>query len=143
MESRPYLPYPRTAVGSTLCLFPEASAPPAERQPSTEARTSLTSCPACSPALSLSHIIAEWPLLVKRLGKRRRVLESVLKAGQPLRLIDEALIIGFPPDRRFHQELLDIPEYRSCIEAELARTFSVNLGLGTALHPESRRRRRG
>jgi hypothetical protein len=38
--------------------------------------------------------------------------------------------------------LLDMPEYRSCVEEELRRTFGVKLSVVTALHPESRAVRR-
>ena len=143
MESRPHLRHPHRGARPTQLLFPEATSPLMECQSSPPTRTQLACSAACHPALLLSHIIAEWPSLVKRLGKRRQVLETVLKAGKPLRLTDDALMIGFPPDRRFHRELLELPDYRICTEEELARTFLVNLGLTTALYPDSRRRRHG
>jgi hypothetical protein len=41
--------------------------------------------------------------------------------------------------RCFHRELLDMPEYRTCVEEELTRTFGVQLFVATAAHPDSRR----
>ena len=77
-------------------------------------------------------------MLLKRLGRRRRVLEAVLAAGHPLQLTGHTLVVGFSPQRRFHQELLDMPDYRSCVEEELVRTFQVRLSVVTALYPEGR-----
>ncbi len=88
--------------------------------------------------LSLAHITAEWRGILRRLGRRRRVLETLLTAGQPIRLTADTLIVGFPPHRRFHQELLDMPDYRSCVEEELTRTFRRRLSVVTAAYPESR-----
>jgi hypothetical protein len=121
-----------------LLLFPEETARPAESAPPTNDRTE----PECSPLwtchVSLTHITVEWRALLKRLGRRRRVLETILTAGRPIRLSGHTLIIGFPPDRRFHQELLDMSDYRACVEEELSRMFQVKLAVATSLYPESR-----
>jgi len=127
---------------TNLLLFPDELstlpiAPLLTNAPSTPERLPPRSLP-----FSLEHITAEWRGLLKRLGHRRRILESILTAGQPIRLIADTLIVGFPPHRRFHQELLDMPEYRSCVEAELTRTFCTRLFVVTAAHPESRGLRR-
>jgi hypothetical protein len=122
---------------TNLLLFPDEPSAPAEASPLTNVPpTPAISLPQNFP-LSLAQIIAEWQKLLKRLGRRRRVLESILAAGQPIRLTDGVLIIGFPPHRRFHRELLDMPDYRSCVEAELARTFLARLSVVTALYPAS------
>jgi hypothetical protein len=85
---------------------------------------------------SLAQITAEWQALLKRLGRRRRILETILFAGHPMRLVDNTLVLGFPPQRRFQQELLDMPDYRGVVEEELQRTFQVQLTVVTALSPE-------
>src|SRR5262245_30561843 len=112
---------------TNLLLFPDDSAT------SPEARILLHIPPAqgsaqprhCPP--SLAQIAAEWQPLLKRLGRRRRILQTLLSAAHPVRLVDGTLVVGFPPQRRFQQELLDIPDYRSVVEEELARTFHVQL----------------
>ena len=91
--------------------------------------------------LSLTHITAEWPALLRRLGRRLQVLETILMAGRPIRLIGQTLIIEFPLDRRFHRELLDIPDYRAHVEVELSRRFRVRLAVETSLCPENHRLR--
>jgi len=93
-------------------------------------------------APSLADITAEWGRLLKRLGRRRRLLETLLSAGQPIRLTANTLIVGFPAQRRFHQELLDMPDYRACVEEELTRMFRTRLYVVTAAYPESRGLRR-
>ena len=86
--------------------------------------------------LALEDIVREWPQLRRRLGRRRRVLESILAAGRPIRLCGCTLVIGFPPQRQFHRELLSLSEYRTAVEEALARQFGIRLKLMTALHPE-------
>jgi hypothetical protein len=127
--------------GTNLLLFPDESpAPPAPQLTNTPPTPE--SSPRQNIPLSLAHIIAEWRALLMRLGRRRRVLKTILTAGQPIRLNADTLIVSFPPHRRFHQELLDMPDYRSCVEEELARTFRIRLSVVTAVHPESRGVRR-
>ncbi|MGH8065420.1 MAG: hypothetical protein ACRERE_09305 [Candidatus Entotheonellia bacterium] len=127
---------------TNLLLFPDESS----ASPATPRLTNAPPTPESSPLrnvpLSLAQIIAEWRALLIRLGRRRRVLETILTAGQPIRLNADTLIVGFPPHRRFHQELLDMPDYRRCVEEELARTFRVRLSVVTAVHPDSRGLRR-
>lgn len=122
-----------------LLLFPDASSTLPTAPLLTNAPSTSESLPPRNFPLSLEHITAEWRGLLKRLGRRRRVLETILTAGQPIRLIAATLIVGFPPHRCFHRELLDMPEYRGCVEAELTRTFRLRLFVATAAHPESRR----
>ena len=121
-----------------LVLFPKDASASPRALPLTSVPPILESFPPRSSPLSLAQITAEWRMLLERLGRRRRVLETVLAAGRPIRLIGHTVVIGFSPQRRFHQELLDMPEYRSCLEEELTRTFRVQLSVVTALYPENR-----
>jgi hypothetical protein len=123
---------------TNLLLFPGDSAASPEALPPTNASSIPESPPPQNIPLSLAQVIAEWQMLVKRVGRRRRVLETVLTAGHPLRVNGHTLVVGFSPQRRFHQELLDMPDYRSCVEEELVRTFRVRLSVVTVLYPESR-----
>ena len=123
---------------TNLLLFPGDSATTPEALTLTSPSSRPESPPPQNMPLSLAQVLAEWQMLVKRLGRRRRVLETVLTAGQPLQLNGHTLVIGFSPQRRFHRELLDMPDYRSCVEEELVRTFQVRLSVVTALYPESR-----
>ena len=127
---------------TNLLLFPEESPTLLTASLLTDAPAMPGSLPPRNFPLSLSHIAAEWRGLLKRLGRQRRVLETILTAGQPIRLIADTLIVGFPPHRCFHRELLDMPEYRGCVEEELTRTFRLRLFVATVAHPESRRLRR-
>ena len=124
-----------------LLLFPNASSGFPVAPLLTDAPSAPESLPPQDYPVSLAHITAEWRGLLKRLGRRRRVLETILTAGRPIRLAANILVIGFPAHRRFHQELLDMPDYRGCLEEELTRTFRTQLSVITAAHPESRRLR--
>ena len=128
----------RYAKFTNLMLFPGDSAGSFEELPLTNASSVPESPPLQNIPLSLAQIVAEWPMLLKRLGRRRCVLETLLAAAHPLQLTGHTLVVGFSPQRRFHQELLDMPDYRSCVEEELARTFQVRLCVVTTLYAENR-----
>jgi hypothetical protein len=121
-----------------LLLFPEDSSASPKALPLTSTPPIPESPPPRNHPPSLAQITAEWQVLLKRLGRRHRILETVLAAGRPIRLTGHTLVVGFSPGRRFHQELLDMPEYQSCVEEELTRTFQVQLSVVTALDPEIR-----
>jgi hypothetical protein len=123
---------------SNLLLFPDASSTSPEVPSMTNAPPTAESFPPQTSCLTLAQIAAEWQVLLKRLGRRRRVLETILTAAHPVRLTGNTLIIGFPPHRRFHRELLDTPDYRACVEEELAWMLRVRLSVMTALSPEGR-----
>jgi hypothetical protein len=116
---------------TNLLLFPEEIFTPTEGSHS----------PHTPLHLSLTHITVEWPALLRRLGRRRQMLETILMAGRPIRLIGQTLIIEFPLNRRFHRELLDIPDSRAHVEEELSRRFRVRLAVETSLCPENHRLR--
>jgi hypothetical protein len=120
---------------TNLLLFPDDSA----ASPATLPPTNASSMPGSSPPPPpLARITAGWQTMLKRLGRQRRVLATILAAGHPLQMAGHTLVVGFSPRRRFHRELLDMPEYRSCVEQELSRTFQVRLCVVTTLYPESR-----
>jgi hypothetical protein len=123
---------------TNFLLFPRDSAPCPETLQLTRVASIPESPLSQAIPLSLAQVIAEWQLLLKRLGRRRRVLETVLAAGQPIQLTGHTLVVGFSPQRPFYQELLDMPDYRGCVEEELARMFQVRLSVVTALYPERR-----
>jgi hypothetical protein len=122
------LPFPEETLNSSDTLLESADSP-SPSQPTSEATV-----------LPLARVVAAWQPLVRHLGRRRRVLESILSAGRPLWLSGKTLVVGFAADRQFHRELLDVPEYRKIVEAELARRFGVELAVVTKLYPESRQR---
>jgi len=118
-----------------LPLFPEeTSVQPTPPQLSRLQQPGGTSASRPLP-LSLAQVSAKWKHVVRRLGRRRPILEPILAAGSPVRLVEQTLIVGFSPHRRFQRELLEVLEYRALVEEELSRTFGVPLAVTTALQP--------
>jgi hypothetical protein len=118
---------------TNLLLFLDDSSAFPDAHPPTDAPPKLGRSTSRKFPLSLAQIAADWQMLLKRLRCHRRLLGTVLAAGYPIQLTDDTLVIGFPPRRRFHQELLDMPDYRSCVEEELARRFRVRLSVATGV----------
>lgn len=128
---------------SNLLLFPAEMPTPAASSPRSRRDSSHRSDPSQVCTVSLTEVLAEWRQLVRRIGRRHRVLEALLAAGQPVRMLEGTLVVGFSPQHLFHKELLDLPEYRTLTEQEISKTFGVMLKLTTTLSPERGRPRRG
>jgi hypothetical protein len=130
-----FSPPPQTTAGTdpSLPLFPDdtpgrAVAP----EPPVDERTPVTSQP---PMPSVAQVTAMWDYLVKRVARRRRILETILAAARPLRVADQKLVLGFPPQHRFQQELVESEEYRGLLEDELKKAFGVHLEVTTEVYP--------
>jgi hypothetical protein len=76
-----------------------------------------------------------WDQVVKRVARRRRILETILAAARPLRISDQRLVLSFPPQQRFQQELVESDEYRTLLEEELKKAFGVGLEVATEIYP--------
>jgi hypothetical protein len=93
---------------------------------------------ATMPQLStprLEQITARWDHVVKRVARRRRILETILAAARPLRVTEQGLVLSFPPQHRFQQELVESEEYRSLLEEEIKKVFGVSLEVTTEVYP--------
>jgi hypothetical protein len=76
-----------------------------------------------------------WDHVVKRVARRRRILETILTIARPLRMVDQTLVLGFPPQHRFQQEIVESEEYRSLLQEELHKTFGVSFEVTTEVSP--------
>jgi hypothetical protein len=124
----------QTTAGTdpSLPLFPDDT--PA-RAVATEPRTDEQVPGASPPMPSVAQVTAMWDYLIKRVARRRRILETILAAARPLRVADQKLVLGFPPQHRFQQELVESEEYRSLLEDELQKAFGVRLEVTTEVYP--------
>jgi hypothetical protein len=91
--------------------------------------------PSPRPGISLAYLTAQWPHLVKRVARRRRLLDTILSTAWPIEITEHTLVVGFPPQHRMQRELFESPEYRSLLEEELAHMFGQTFEVETVLHP--------
>lgn len=84
---------------------------------------------------TLDQVTAKWDHVVKRVARRRRILDTILAAARPLRVTEQRLVLSFPPQHRFQQELVESEEYRSLLEEELKKAFGVSLEVTTEVYP--------
>jgi hypothetical protein len=134
-RAMPHLPTrTQTAVRAerSLPLFPEDTPARAVASEPDDAGISATSPPSMP---SVPQVTASWDRIVKRVARRRRILETILSAARPLRITGQRLIVGFPPQHRFQQELIESEEYRSLLEEELKKAFGVSLEVTTEVYP--------
>ena len=87
------------------------------------------------PTPTIGQVTAMWDHVVKRVSRRRRILETILAAARPLRVTEQRLVLSFPPQHRFQQELVESEEYRSLLEDELKKAFGVSLEVTTEVYP--------
>jgi hypothetical protein len=117
----------------SLPLFPD-EAPARAVEPETPADERI---PATSHSLTptVAQVTAMWDRVVTRVARRRRILETILSAARPLRVAEQRLVLSFPPQHRFQQELVESEEYRSLLEEELKKAFGVSLEVTTEVYP--------
>jgi hypothetical protein len=117
----------------SLPLFPdETPARAVAPEPRDDVPISATSQP---PPPTVAQVTAMWDHVVKRVARRRRILETILSAARPLRIAGQRLVLSFPPQHRFQQELVESEEYRSLLEEELKKAFGVSLEVTTEVYP--------
>jgi hypothetical protein len=117
----------------SLPLFPDETPPlTATLEPRDDEPTAAVPQP---PAPTVAQVTAMWDHIVKRVARRRRILETILATARPLRVTEQRLVLGFPPQHRFQQELVESEEYRSLLEDELRKAFGVSLEVITEVYP--------
>jgi hypothetical protein len=126
----PQTPPPRRAE---LPLFPE-DIPTLHPEPVRPEQQARAAAGELAPP-TITQISATWDSIVKRLSRRRRILETMLSTARPLRLTGSCVVLGFPPQQRFQQELIASEDYRRLIEDELKKAFGVELEVTTELQP--------
>jgi uncharacterized protein len=139
-------PPPAAASDSdaTLPLFPEGIPARITPRPSAAHGQAFNIPQPSPPVTSFAQVTTKWEQIVKRLGRRRRILETILSMARPLRIDGHTLVLGFPPQHRFQQELIESADYRTLLEEELASMFGVTFDVTTVLEPtQEPPRRRG
>jgi hypothetical protein len=117
----------------SLPLFPdETQADATVQEPAADPQNAATSPPSMP---TVAQVTAMWDHVVKRVARRRRILETILSAARPLRVAEQKLVLSFPPQHRFQQELVESEEYRSLLEEELKKAFGVSLEVTTEVYP--------
>jgi hypothetical protein len=117
----------------SLPLFPE-EAPARVIEPETPADEGIPAT-SHSSTPTVAQVTAMWGHVVTRVARRRRILETILSAARPLRVAEQRLVLSFPPQHRFQQELVESEEYRSLLEEELKKAFGVSLEVTTEVYP--------
>jgi Helicase HerA, central domain len=124
-----------TPVGSDLSLplFPDETPPLTATHEPRDAEPIATMSQLSPP--TFEQMTAMWDHVVKRVARRRRILEPILAAARPLRVTEGGLVLSFPPQHRFQQELVESEEYRSLLEEEIKKVFGVSLEVTTEVYP--------
>jgi hypothetical protein len=122
-------------IDATLPLFPEEALSSSTPSPLLPYEKQEQVSPRSASVMSLTQITAKWEQIVRRVARRRRLLETILSTARPIHLAGHSLLLGFPPQSRFQQELMASPEYRTLLEEEISSLFGVPIEVTATLHP--------
>jgi hypothetical protein len=117
----------------SLPLFPDDPTPRTATLESRQDQRTAAISPSATP--TIEQVIALWDRVVRRVARRRRIFEPILAAAHPLRISSQGLVLGFPPQHRFQQELVESEEYRNLLEEELMKALGVSLEVTTEVSP--------
>jgi hypothetical protein len=70
---------------TNLLLFPEETVRLSASSPMCDTQQPSETLPSEAVSLSLAHVLAAWQPMLKRLGRRRRILATILAGGRPIR----------------------------------------------------------
>ncbi len=117
-ESRSPAPSPPTPAGQ----------PVSKPEPTPPAALAETPRPAPDPAPALDPV-ALWNSVIARVRKDRPLIANCVEAGTLLEIANGTAIVGFPPERTFEFEQLDMPNQRRFIEALLGELAGCALAI--------------
>jgi hypothetical protein len=126
---------PPSAKDTTLPLFPDEEPAVVDTFTRSIRQVAAETLPTLGVGMSLAHLTAQWPHLIKRVARRRRILDTILSTTWPVQMMEHTLVVAFPPQHRLQQELFESPEYRGLLEEELSRMFGRAFDVETVLHP--------
>jgi hypothetical protein len=126
---------PASPKDTTLPLFPDDEPPVIGHSTHSIRQGAVEMLPTLGMEISLVHVTAQWPQLIKRVARRRRILDTILSTAWPIALMEHTLVVAFPPQHRLQQELFESPESRALLEEELSRMFGQAFEVETVLHP--------
>ena len=74
-----------------------------------------------APAVTVesSPGFAEWPQFIEAVKGKKRTVAALIQEGTPLKLEQGQLIVGFPPNMKFHLENLALPQNKELLEGIL------------------------
>jgi DNA polymerase-3 subunit gamma/tau len=118
----PAHPAPVAPAPAAARPTPPAAAP----RPQPPPRPSPAAAPGGDPP-SLEQVKAQWAQFRRMVRQKNILLEAVLSSGRPLRVEQNALIIGF--DHSFHKGRVEEEANRRLIEEVLSRLFGCPMSL--------------
>jgi DNA polymerase-3 subunit gamma/tau len=83
--------------------------------------------PPLKNSLTLDIVNEHWQNFIEKIGGQKISTASYLSEGQPLKVENNCITIGFPEGASFHREALERLENKKLIERSLAEVFNENL----------------
>ncbi|MCL6588736.1 MAG: DNA polymerase III subunit gamma/tau [Firmicutes bacterium] len=66
-----------------------------------------------------TKIFEQWNYFLEAMKQKKRTVAALIQEGKPLSFKGNELLVGFPPNRKFHMENLGLPQNKELLESVL------------------------
>ncbi len=126
-------------------LQPRSRMNSAEAEPAKSAGLSVTTSKSpdipISPAINLAKgnpqtEFAQWPEFLEAVKKKKRTLAALIQEGKPVSFNGDLLVVGLPPQLKFHLENLMLPQNKELLESVIQETCGKKICLSCIPMPD-------
>jgi DNA polymerase-3 subunit gamma/tau len=71
------------------------------------------------PAGAGTETFTQWPVFIEAVKKKKRTLAALIQEGKPVSFNGCELVVGLPPNMKFHLENLGMPQNKELLESIL------------------------
>jgi hypothetical protein len=69
----------------------------------------------------------DWSMFLEAVKQKKRTLGALVQEGKPLEINDRELILGFPPNLKYHLENLPLPQNKTLLETIYKDLFGADI----------------
>lgn len=75
----------------------------------------------------ITNPLKHWEVFLEVIKKKKRTLAALVQEGKPLKFEGDELVVGFPPNLKFHLENVKLPNNKELLEDILKKLSGQNL----------------
>jgi DNA polymerase-3 subunit gamma/tau len=83
--------------------------------------------PIVTATIEGANINCSWEQFIEAVKKKKRTLAALIQEGKPLKFTASQLIVGLPPNLKFHLENLSIPQNKELLEGILQEITGASI----------------
>lgn len=109
-------------VRPEAALLPESASPVKPGAESLKAKENPVPPPTQTVVIATagnSETFTLWPAFIEAIKKKKRTLAALIQEGKPVNFNGRELVVGLPPNLKFHLENLNVPQNKELLEGIL------------------------